>query len=157
MAKRSPSSLLARTNLTLGVSSMLIAVTATIALYVFVIEPIAERSADDEAALLVLSAQTWVELPPGARPYFELELAEVHDLFISEARQDLPVVTTYVPYVDLLREKLSQRLEMEVSILDGEELLWATSRSADRSHPSARRPTKALPRRESKLPFPGVD
>ena len=57
---RAPASLLGRTNLTLGVSSMLIAVISTIALYAFVIDPIAERSADDEAALLVLSAQTWV-------------------------------------------------------------------------------------------------
>ena len=63
---RAPASLLGRTNLTLGVSGMLIAVISTIALYVFVIDPIAERSADDEAALLVLSAQTWVELPPAA-------------------------------------------------------------------------------------------
>ena len=55
---------------------MLIAVVAIFSLNLFVIAPIAERSADDEAALLVLSAQTWVELPPEARPYFELELAE---------------------------------------------------------------------------------
>ena len=50
-----PSSLLVRTNLTLGFSSMLMVVVSTIALYAFVIDPIAERSADDEAALLVLS------------------------------------------------------------------------------------------------------
>ena len=66
-----PKSLLGRTNLTLGFSSMLIAVVAIFSLNLFVIAPIAERSADDEAALLVLSAQTWVELPPEARPYFE--------------------------------------------------------------------------------------
>ena len=58
---------------------------ATVAMYAFVINPISEQSADDEAALLVLSAQTWVELPPDARPYFELEMAESHDLIISEA------------------------------------------------------------------------
>ena len=58
-----PSSLLARTNITLGVSALLIAAIATFALYEFVIDPISQQSADDEAALLVLSAQTWVELP----------------------------------------------------------------------------------------------
>ena len=57
----------------------------------FVIEPIAERSADDEAALLVLSAQTWVELPPEARPYFELELAQNHDLIVSAEIRDLAI------------------------------------------------------------------
>ena len=120
----SPASLLVRTNLTLGVSSMLIVVLAVIVLAVFVIQPIAERSADDEAALLVLSAQTWVELPPNARPDFELELVESHDLIISQARQALPPVDRYVPYTDLLREKLQERLGMQVDLLAGDELLW---------------------------------
>ncbi|HET6471676.1 MAG TPA: hypothetical protein VFG38_07520, partial [Pseudomonadales bacterium] len=83
-------SLLVRTTLTLAVSAIAIAATAIIALNMFVIRPIAERSADDEAALLVLSAQTWVELPPNARPYFELELAQNHDLIISPQARDLP-------------------------------------------------------------------
>ena len=60
---RVPNSLLARTNLILAVSAVLIAASATFALNVFVIDPIRAQSADDEAALLVLSAQTWVELP----------------------------------------------------------------------------------------------
>ena len=61
-----PASLLARTNLTLAVSAVMIAGIAIAALYAFVVNPISEQSADDEAALLVLSAQTWVELPPEA-------------------------------------------------------------------------------------------
>ncbi|MED5580525.1 MAG: ATP-binding protein [Pseudomonadota bacterium] len=122
---REPASLLGRTNLTLGVSGMLIAVISTIALYVFVIDPIAERSADDEAALLVLSAQTWVELPPAARPYFELELAQNHDLIISAARQELPVYEGSLDAMLLLQQKLQQRLATEVVLLDGDELVWA--------------------------------
>jgi len=62
--QRGPTTLLARTNLILGIGALLIVTIATLALYVFVIDPITEQSADDEAALLVLSAQTWVELPP---------------------------------------------------------------------------------------------
>ena len=122
---RAPASLLGRTNLTLGVSGMLISVISTIALYVFVIDPIAERSADDEAALLVLSAQTWVELPPAARPYFELELAQNHDLIISAARQELPVYEGSLDAMLLLQQKLQQRLATEVLLLDGDELVWA--------------------------------
>ncbi len=97
---------------------MLIAVVATFSLNLFVIAPIAERSADDEAALLVLSAQTWVELPPEARPYFELELAESHDLIISEVIREFPKLDSYVPYVNYLREKLESRLEMSIEILE---------------------------------------
>ena len=103
---------------------MLIAVVATFSLNLFVIAPIAERSADDEAALLVLSAQTWVELPPEARPYFELELAESHDLIISQVIREFPKLDSYVPYVNYLREKLESRLEMSIEILEGDELLW---------------------------------
>ena len=119
-----PQSLLGRTTLTLAVSSFLIAVVSTIALNVFVIEPISERSADDEAALLVLSAQTWVELPPQARPYFELELAQSHDLIISVAQQSLPPLERYLPFTEMLQEKLRGRLALDVSMYDGDDLVW---------------------------------
>ncbi len=124
--RRPPATLLARTNLILGVSALLIAAIATIALYTFVIVPISAQSADDEAALLVLSAQTWVELPPEARPYFELEMAESHDLIISEVRQPLPEAEAALstPYFDLLGDSLAQRLEQEVVLLAGDDLLW---------------------------------
>ena len=121
---RAPASLLGRTNLTLGVSSMLIAVVSTIALYAFVIDPIAERSADDEAALLVLSAQTWVELPPAARPFFELELAQNHDVIISSALQQLPAYSVAQPSITLLQQKLQNRLGIGVVLLEGDDLIW---------------------------------
>ena len=124
LSLRAPASLLARTNLTLGVSSMLIAVISTIALYAFVIDPIAERSADDEAALLVLSAQTWVELPPAARPYFELELAQNHDLIISSALQQLPIYEGLQTQIVLLQQKLQQRLGIDMVLLEGDDLIW---------------------------------
>lgn len=117
-------SLLVRTNLILAVSALLIVVIAVLALNQFVIEPIAERSADDEAALLVLSAQTWVELPPEARPYFELELAQSHDLIISGEQQTLEPADLSQPYLSLLQEKLSERLGIDVSLEEGNELVW---------------------------------
>jgi len=119
-----PASLLARTNLILAVSSLLIAAIAIAALNFFVIEPIAERSADDEAALLVLSAQTWVELPPDARPYFELELAQNHDLIVSSEVRELPVAQLDQPYLSLVGEKLSERLNTKVDLLEGDDLIW---------------------------------
>ena len=117
-------SLLARTNLTLTVSSLLIAVVAILALDNFVIDPIARQSASDEAALLVLSAQTWVELPPAARPYFELELAQNHDLIVSAQARTLEPATLEQPYLSLLEESLSERLGEPVRLLEGDELVW---------------------------------
>jgi len=118
-------SLLVRTTLVLAVSAIAIAATAIIALNTFVIRPIAERSADDEAALLVLSAQTWVELPPAARPYFELELAQNHDLIISPQARDLPPADLGMSYLDLLQAKLAQRLGTGVRLMQGDDLIWA--------------------------------
>lgn len=124
LTARSPATLLVRTNLVLGFSALLIAVIATLALYAFVIDPISEQSADDEAALLVLSAQTWVELPPAARPYFELEMAESHDLIISEDVVALPRMSSRSGYFTLLKERLSARLDSDIEVLEGGELLW---------------------------------
>ena len=119
-----PASLLGRTNLTLTISAALISIVSTIALYTFVIDPIAEKSADDEAALLVLSAQTWVELPPEARPFFELELAQNHDLIISQVIQELPEYQDSDSAIGLLVTKLEDRLFGEVTVLDGDDLVW---------------------------------
>src|SRR5574340_270260 len=49
--------------------------------YLFV--PVAERSADDLAGLIVLSAPTWVGLPPQTRAAFERELARRHGLRLT--------------------------------------------------------------------------
>jgi two-component system osmolarity sensor histidine kinase EnvZ len=118
-------SLLARTNLILAVSALAIASIAVAALNQFVIRPIAEQSADDEAALLVLSAQTWVELPPEARPYFELELAQSHDLIISSETQSLTRADLNRPWLALLQARLSERLAMPISLLEDDVLIWA--------------------------------
>jgi two-component system osmolarity sensor histidine kinase EnvZ len=119
-----PFSLLARTNLTLAISSLLIALISTLALNLFVIGPIAERSAADEAALLVLSAQTWVELPPEARPYFELELAQNHDLIVNSPPRALSPAALDPLFLSLLAEQLTERLNTPVVLLSGDELIW---------------------------------
>lgn len=120
-----PTSLLARTNLTLGASSLAIVVIAIAAIYGFVIQPIAERSAQDEAALMVLSLQTWAELPPEARLYFELEMAESHDLILSADVRELPLAETIESYAQLLADKLGDRLGALVELREADELYWA--------------------------------
>lgn len=119
-----PASLLVRTNLTLAVSSLLIAVIATTALNAFVIDSIARRSADDAAGLLVLSAQTWVELPPEARPYFELELAESHDLILTGDVRSYGDEVPSASYFSLLEERLESRLDKPIKMQAGEDMIW---------------------------------
>ncbi|MFA7633550.1 MAG: ATP-binding protein [Thiohalomonadaceae bacterium] len=96
------------------------AVTVAVALIVFqlvmlaaaayyIMLPMARRSADDLAALMVLSAQTWVELPPQTRPDFELELAKKHNLWLFETTAELPGHDRFLPYLSLLEDALAAR------------------------------------------------
>ena len=116
---------MARTNAVLGVSAAAIALTSITALLVFVIRPIEDRSADDEAGLVVLAAQTWVELPSEARHFFEIELLEEHDMVITADVRDLPTVSSGRRYVELLETKLGQRLGQPLRLMESDDLLWA--------------------------------
>lgn len=120
-----PSTLWARTNVVLGLSAAAIAVTSVAALLVFVVRPIEARAADDEAGLVVLAAQTWVELPPDVRHYFEIELLEKHDVVITADRRPLPPAEAQSRFVALLEAALAQRLGAPVQMMQSDELLWA--------------------------------
>jgi two-component system osmolarity sensor histidine kinase EnvZ len=78
-------SLFARTALTLALAFIVFQAAAFWVVYRTLIVPVAERSADDLAGLIVLSAQTWVELPPQTRAAFERELARRHGLRLTTA------------------------------------------------------------------------
>jgi two-component system osmolarity sensor histidine kinase EnvZ len=82
----------------------------------YVMLPMAKRSADDLAALLVLSAQTWVELPPETRKDFELELANKHEFMLFEDAAILPPRKGFYPYLALLDNALTSRTGEPVSI-----------------------------------------
>ena len=76
-------SLYARTALTLALAFVVFQAAAFWVVTRTLIVPVAERSADDLAGLIVLSAQTWVELPPETRAAFERELARQHGLRLT--------------------------------------------------------------------------
>ena len=120
-----PSTLLARTNVVLGVSAAAIALTSIVALAVFVILPIEDRSAHDAAGLMMLAAQTWVELPQEARHFFEIELLAEHDLVITADVRALPAAGGGSLVAQLLGVKLSERLGEPVRLMESDDLLWA--------------------------------
>jgi two-component system osmolarity sensor histidine kinase EnvZ len=80
---RTAGSLFARTALTLALAFIVFQAAAFWVVTRTLIVPVAERSADDLAGLIVLSAQTWVELPPETRAAFERELARRHGLRLT--------------------------------------------------------------------------
>ena len=124
---RLPTSLLARTNAVLVLVAVVITATAFAAVQGLVIAPMKDRLADDEAGLVTLAAQTWVELPDytDARPAFELEMARMHDLIISSNIRDLALADASDAYNLLLADGISTRLGAPARLLAGDDLLWA--------------------------------
>ena len=82
----------------------------------FIMLPMAKRSADDLAALIVLSAQTWTELPPETRKDFERELARKHNLWLFPVTSRLPEEDHFLPYLQLLENALAVRLGQPVQV-----------------------------------------
>jgi two-component system osmolarity sensor histidine kinase EnvZ len=121
MTAAAPRSLLARTGLTLAVAlALFLAFSAAVVAY-FIVIPVAKRGADDLAGLMVLSAKTWVELPPRTRGDFEWELLDHHDLMLGEADLDLPVLGHPPPFVRYLKQALTRRLGRPVQMRVSEE------------------------------------
>lgn len=82
----------------------------------FLMLPMARRSADDLAGLMMLSAQTWSELPPVTRPAFEIELAHSHGLALrAEPPEDAQPASWREPYLRFLMNSLSKRVGQPVA------------------------------------------
>lgn len=106
-----------RTVLTLSAAFILLLLVVFGSFAYFVNLPLGRQATDDLAALIVLSAQTWVELPPATRHDFERELIEHHGLIVQPADIPLPDHTNILPYRLLLEQALEKRLGHAVHVL----------------------------------------
>lgn len=126
--KAAPS--LARQNtLALAIAFVLIELL-TLTLFAFwVLLPLARRSADDLAGLMVLSAQTWAELPPQTRPAFEEELLKSHALALRADRPGIGRDEWHPPYFYVLEDALNRRTGLQQHLrseaLDSGTWYWA--------------------------------
>ena len=109
-------SLFARTALTLALAFVVFQAAAFWVVYRTLIVPVAERSADDLAGLIVLSAQTWVELPPQTRAAFERELARRHGLRLSTANLGATADAPRFAFRSQIEAALSRRVGNEVTL-----------------------------------------
>lgn len=103
-------SLFRSTALTVAAGLLVFQLLSGAAIFFNLMLPLAQRSADDLAALLVLSARTWVELPPATRPDFEAELRLSHGLDLRLAGAPQGDEVSHHPYLNFLRTALAARL-----------------------------------------------
>jgi two-component system osmolarity sensor histidine kinase EnvZ len=109
-------SLFARTAITLAVAFVVFQAAASWVVYRTLIVPVAERSADDLAGLIVLSAQTWVELPPETRAAFEKELARRHGLRLTAVPVAASVAAPHFAFRAQIEAALTRRLDESVRL-----------------------------------------
>jgi two-component system osmolarity sensor histidine kinase EnvZ len=111
-----PQTLFAKTGITLVIALGTFLVFSVSAMVYFILIPLAKQGADDLAALMVLSAQTWVELPPATRPFLEEELMDEYQLKLNIAEGTLPRSTHLLPFLRFLEAALAERVGEPVSI-----------------------------------------
>lgn len=96
----------------------------------FLMLPMARRAAGDLAGLMVLSAQTWSELPPDTRPAFEVELYRNHLLALRAEPPEGSPDPLHGPYLyfleQALAEKTGARRHLAAEEIAGQTWYWAS-------------------------------
>jgi two-component system osmolarity sensor histidine kinase EnvZ len=119
MGIQQPRTLFARTGSTLMIAMLVYLLFSVAVVFHYILIPVSKRAADDLATLMVLAAQTWVELPPETRPDFERELLEEYDLKVALAETTLPFTANLQPYLRFLEDALTRRIGEPVPIRAG--------------------------------------
>jgi two-component system, OmpR family, osmolarity sensor histidine kinase EnvZ len=116
-----PLTLFTRTGVTLTAALLMFVVFCIGTMVTYIAIPLARQGSDDLAALMILSARTWIERPPAARPFLEEELLSDYDLKVSLAEKPLPCSKTPLPYLIFLEQALERRLGTPVPVRKGQQ------------------------------------
>lgn len=108
--------LAARTGMTLTAAFLVFMLIAVASMVYYILIPLARQGADDLAALMVLAAQSWVELPPQTRPFLELELMQEYRLNLALSEEPLPRSTSMLPFLRFLEKALERRVGQAMPI-----------------------------------------
>ncbi|MEW6678303.1 MAG: ATP-binding protein [Pseudomonadota bacterium] len=119
-----PRSLFGRTAAGLLLAFLVFEAIAFVVVWFLVVRPLAERSADDLAAKIVLAAKTWVELPPATRADYEMELSFRHDLELEQVGERLPRLAPGGYFADLVQAAVSRRAGQAVQLKEGADAGW---------------------------------
>jgi two-component system, OmpR family, osmolarity sensor histidine kinase EnvZ len=116
-----PRTLFGRTAATLALGLLLFQIATLGAIGYYILVPVGQQSAEDLAALMVLSAHTLQSLPPEARPLFEDHLSEQHRIWLASPEAPLPGAASQLPYARFLSEALTRYSGREVVVRASDE------------------------------------
>ena len=121
-----PRSLLSKTAFTISLALLLFMVITLSAAVYFVAMPLGKRSADDLAALMILSANSWHETASDEHTQMHQKLLQDHGLSVAVQRPALPVLKIDYPYFLFLRAALTRRTGQQMEILrnPGGQKVW---------------------------------
>jgi two-component system osmolarity sensor histidine kinase EnvZ len=128
LKRRLPSGLFVRTLLTLTLTFGMLAVLTLGAVVYYALLPVAQRSAEDLAAFMVLSANSWVMLPPNMRKDYSEKLYQEHNIWLTQPQQAIPDENYFLPYVRRVEEALEHRLgapsPIRTQVIEGRRWFW---------------------------------
>ncbi len=107
--KKRPS-LFRRTVITVAAGLLFFQLATGVAIFVNLVLPLGNRSANDLADFLVLSARVWDEIPPDRHNAFQVDLKKTHSITLIESASPLSETDISYPYIRLLHAALNNRL-----------------------------------------------
>jgi two-component system osmolarity sensor histidine kinase EnvZ len=121
-----PRTLLGRTAVTIAITQFLILTISMSAMVYFISIPMAKRSADDFAAVIVSAAHSLQSLPEGMHAELKQRLLLDHGLIVTSHIHVLSEKSFDVPYYHFFSESLARRAGQELSIFESESgpLVW---------------------------------
>lgn len=121
-----PQSLLGRTAFTIALTLTIFTIISLGAAVYFIAIPMAKRSADDFAAVIVSAAHSIESLPEEMHSGLKQQLLQDHGLIVTTQTRDLPEKRFDVPYYLFFQESLAQRVGQKLSIVESTKgpLIW---------------------------------
>ena len=124
--KLTPRTLLGRSAFTVALSLLLFMFVSLGSAVYFIAIPMAERSADDFAAVIVSAAHSLQRLPEELHAELQQQLLVDHGLIVTEHTATLPVKSFDVPYYIFFQESLARRAGQKLQIFESEmgPIIW---------------------------------
>lgn len=121
-----PRTLLGRTAITIALTLLLFMIISMSAAVYFIAIPMAERSADDFAAVIVSAAHSIQRSPEEMHAELKQQLLQDHGLIVTTQTRDLPEKKFDVPYYIIFQESLARRVGQKLSIVESTKgpLIW---------------------------------